>query len=48
VLTCIRIEAEAADDAGVHAVLVDRPGNAALDADARERFAVVQRLTDLP
>ncbi|KAF2688411.1 enolase-phosphatase E1 [Lentithecium fluviatile CBS 122367] len=41
-------EAEAADDAGVHAVLVDRPGNAALSADVRERFAIIQRLTDLP
>jgi enolase-phosphatase E1 len=44
----MQTEAEAADDAGVHAILVDRPGNAALSTEARERFAVVQRLTDLP
>lgn len=41
-------EAEAADAAGVHAVLVDRPGNAALSDETRARFAVIQQLTDLP
>lgn len=41
-------EAEAAKDAGVYSVLVDRPGNAALAAQDRERFPVIQQLTDLP
>ncbi|KAF1965890.1 2,3-diketo-5-methylthio-1-phosphopentane phosphatase [Bimuria novae-zelandiae CBS 107.79] len=41
-------EAEAAKDAGVYAVLVDRSGNAPLAEGDRERFAVIQRLTDLP
>ncbi|KAF1961114.1 HAD-like protein [Byssothecium circinans] len=41
-------EAEAAHAAGMYAVLVDRPGNAALSAEDRERFAVIERLTDLP
>ncbi|PVH99397.1 2,3-diketo-5-methylthio-1-phosphopentane phosphatase [Periconia macrospinosa] len=40
-------EAEAADQAGVYAVLVDRPGNAALTAEDRERFAVVTSLREL-
>ena len=47
-LTCRCTEAEAAKDAGVYSVLVDRPGNAALAAQDRERFPVIQQLTDLP
>jgi enolase-phosphatase E1 len=35
-------------EAGVYAVVVDRPGNAVLSEDDRARFAVVERLTDLP
>ncbi|KAJ4348641.1 enolase-phosphatase E1 [Didymosphaeria variabile] len=41
-------EAEAAKEAGVYALLVDRPGNAALAAQDRERFPVIQQLTELP
>ncbi|KAJ4289593.1 enolase-phosphatase E1 [Kalmusia sp. IMI 367209] len=41
-------EAEAAKDAGVYAILVDRPGNAPLSSEDRERFVVIQQLTDLP
>jgi enolase-phosphatase E1 len=47
-LTCRYTEAEAAKDAGVYALLVDRPGNAQLAEQDRERFPVIQRLTDLP
>ena len=47
-LTYNAAEAEAAKDAGVYAVLVDRPGNAPLGEADRERFVVVERLTDLP
>ncbi|OAG01635.1 2,3-diketo-5-methylthio-1-phosphopentane phosphatase [Paraphaeosphaeria sporulosa] len=41
-------EAEAAKDAGVYAVLVDRPGNAPLAEQDRQRFPVIKQLTDLP
>ncbi|KAF2443529.1 2,3-diketo-5-methylthio-1-phosphopentane phosphatase [Karstenula rhodostoma CBS 690.94] len=41
-------EAEAAKDAGVYTILVDRPGNAPLAEQDRERFPVIQQLTDLP
>ncbi|KAL1796085.1 hypothetical protein ACET3X_006309 [Alternaria dauci] len=41
-------EAEAAMEAGVYAVVVDRPGNAALEEEAREKFVVVERLDELP
>ena len=40
-------EAEAAQQAGVYAVVVDRPGNAALTTEDRERFAVVTSLCEL-
>ncbi|KAF2002527.1 2,3-diketo-5-methylthio-1-phosphopentane phosphatase [Amniculicola lignicola CBS 123094] len=40
-------EAIAATEAGVYTIIVDRPGNAPLSAESRERFAVVERLTDL-
>ncbi|KAF2250572.1 2,3-diketo-5-methylthio-1-phosphopentane phosphatase [Trematosphaeria pertusa] len=41
-------EAEAATDAGVLTILVDRPGNAPLSQESRARFPVIQKLTDLP
>ncbi|KAF2180242.1 2,3-diketo-5-methylthio-1-phosphopentane phosphatase [Zopfia rhizophila CBS 207.26] len=41
-------EAIAATEAGVYTMLVDRPGNAALSTETRERFAVIEKLTDLP
>ncbi|KAF2640862.1 hypothetical protein P280DRAFT_330482 [Massarina eburnea CBS 473.64] len=41
-------EAEAAHAADMYAVLVDRPGNAALSVEDRERFPVIERLTDIP
>ncbi|KAI4912125.1 uncharacterized protein J4E92_010170 [Alternaria infectoria] len=41
-------EAEAAMDAGVYAVVVDRPGNAPLSDESRETFAVVETLDALP
>ncbi|KAI4608336.1 hypothetical protein J4E83_009138 [Alternaria metachromatica] len=41
-------EAEAAMDAGVYAVVVDRPGNAPLEDESRERFAVIETLDALP
>jgi hypothetical protein len=47
-LTCRYTEAEAAKDAGVYALLVDRPGNAPLAEQDRERFPVIQQLTELP
>ena len=49
-LTCVcahLTEAEAAHEAGLHAVLVDRPGNAALSAQDKSRFAVIDSLTQL-
>ncbi|KAG9194970.1 enolase-phosphatase E1 [Alternaria panax] len=41
-------EAEAATEAGVYAIVVDRPGNAPLSDESREKFVVIERLTDLP
>jgi enolase-phosphatase E1 len=41
-------EAEAAHASGMYAVLVDRPGNAHLSDQARDAFAVVEALDDLP
>ncbi|KAF2826251.1 2,3-diketo-5-methylthio-1-phosphopentane phosphatase [Ophiobolus disseminans] len=41
-------EAEAATQANVYSVVVDRPGNALLSADSKATFAVIQKLTDLP
>ncbi|KAF2129014.1 2,3-diketo-5-methylthio-1-phosphopentane phosphatase [Dothidotthia symphoricarpi CBS 119687] len=41
-------EAEAATQAGVYTVVVDRPGNAPLSDDSRATFSVIQKLTDLP
>jgi enolase-phosphatase E1 len=32
----------------VHAIVVDRPGNAPLSAESKAQFAVIQKLTDLP
>jgi hypothetical protein len=42
------IEAEAATQANVYAVVVDRPGNAPLSDESKATFAVIQELTDLP
>ena len=41
-------EAEAATDANVYAVVVDRPGNAPLSDASKARFPVIEKLTDLP
>ncbi|EDU46597.1 hypothetical protein PTRG_03759 [Pyrenophora tritici-repentis Pt-1C-BFP] len=41
-------EAEAAMQAGVYTVVVDRPGNAPLDDEARGKYPVIEKLTDLP
>ncbi|USP80759.1 Enolase-phosphatase E1 [Curvularia clavata] len=41
-------EAEAATDASVYAVVVDRPGNAPLSDASKARFPVIEKLTDLP
>ncbi|ENI00322.1 hypothetical protein COCC4DRAFT_179035 [Bipolaris maydis ATCC 48331] len=41
-------EAEAAIEANVYAVVVDRPGNAPLSDATKARFPVIERLTDLP
>ncbi|KAH7392813.1 HAD-like domain-containing protein [Pyrenochaeta sp. MPI-SDFR-AT-0127] len=41
-------EAEAATQANVYAVVVDRPGNAPLSDESRSKFAVIHKLTDLP
>ena len=47
-LTLNTTEAEAATQANVYTVVVDRPGNAPLSAKAKAKFPVIQRLTDLP
>lgn len=41
-------EAVAAAEAGVYTIVVDRPGNAPLDEEARRRFHVIKDLTELP
>ncbi|KAF1943332.1 2,3-diketo-5-methylthio-1-phosphopentane phosphatase [Clathrospora elynae] len=41
-------EAEAAAEASVYAVVVDRPGNAPLSEESKAKFPVIQKLTDLP
>ncbi|KAJ4369974.1 enolase-phosphatase E1 [Neocucurbitaria cava] len=41
-------EAEAATEAGVYTVVVDRPGNAPLSNESKQRYPVIQKLTDLP
>ncbi|CAE7195236.1 hypothetical protein P3342_009832 [Pyrenophora teres f. teres] len=41
-------EAEAAMQAGVYTIVVDRPGNAPLDEEARGKYPVIEKLTDLP
>jgi enolase-phosphatase E1 len=41
-------EAEAATQAGVYAVVVDRPGNAPLSDEARETYTVITSLEELP
>lgn len=41
-------EAEAATDANVYAVVVDRPGNAPLSDASKATFPVIEKLTDLP
>ncbi|KAH7089548.1 HAD-like domain-containing protein [Paraphoma chrysanthemicola] len=41
-------EAEAATEANVYAVVVDRPGNAPLSDAAKSSFVVIDKLTDLP
>jgi len=35
-------------EAGVYAVVVDRPGNAPLSDESRETFAVIETLDALP
>jgi enolase-phosphatase E1 len=42
------IEADAATQANVYAVVVDRPGNAPLSEEAKDKFVVIEKLTDLP
>jgi enolase-phosphatase E1 len=41
-------EAEAAMQANVQSIVVDRPGNAPLSEESKARFHVIQQLTDLP
>ncbi|KAF2031618.1 2,3-diketo-5-methylthio-1-phosphopentane phosphatase [Setomelanomma holmii] len=41
-------EAEAATEANVYAIVVDRPGNAPLSDESKARFTVIEKLTDLP
>ncbi|RMZ67260.1 23-diketo-5-methylthio-1-phosphopentane phosphatase [Pyrenophora seminiperda CCB06] len=41
-------EADAATQADVYSVIVDRPGNAPLDEEARAKYAIIDKLTDLP
>jgi hypothetical protein len=41
-------EAEAAMEANVQSVVVDRPGNAPLSEESRAKYPVIQQLTDLP
>ncbi|KAF1844648.1 uncharacterized protein K460DRAFT_95652 [Cucurbitaria berberidis CBS 394.84] len=41
-------EAEAATQANVYTIVVDRPGNAPLSNESKQRFPVIQKLTDLP
>jgi hypothetical protein len=41
-------EAEAATEANVYAVVVDRPGNAPLSDESKAKFPVIQKLTDVP
>lgn len=41
-------EAEAATHANVYTVVVDRPGNAPLSDESKAKYAVIQKLTDLP
>jgi hypothetical protein len=41
-------EAEAATEANVYAVVVDRPGNAPLSDESKAKFPVIEKLTDLP
>lgn len=40
-------EVEAAIDAGMKALVVDRPGNAPLSAEDRQRFTVIETLDEL-
>jgi hypothetical protein len=42
------IEAEAATQANVYAIVVDRPGNAPLSDESKAKFHVIHELTDLP
>ena len=44
----VTTEAEAATEANVYAVIVDRPGNAPLSDESKAKFAVIDKLTDLP
>lgn len=41
-------EAQAATEANIYAIVVDRPGNAPLDDDSKATYPVIQSLTDLP
>jgi hypothetical protein len=41
-------EAEAATHANVYSIVVDRPGNAPLSDESKAKFAIIQKLTDLP
>ncbi|KNG45584.1 2,3-diketo-5-methylthio-1-phosphopentane phosphatase [Stemphylium lycopersici] len=41
-------EAEAASEANVYAIVVDRPGNAPLSDASKAKFPVIETLTDLP
>ncbi|OAL55602.1 2,3-diketo-5-methylthio-1-phosphopentane phosphatase [Pyrenochaeta sp. DS3sAY3a] len=41
-------EAEAATQANVYTVVVDRPGNAPLSDESTAKYVVIQQLTDLP
>ncbi|KAF2016536.1 2,3-diketo-5-methylthio-1-phosphopentane phosphatase [Aaosphaeria arxii CBS 175.79] len=41
-------EAVAATEAGVHTIVVDRPGNAPLSPESKSQFAVIESLADLP
>lgn len=46
-LTDVFAEAKAAKEAGLHVVLLDRPGNAELTEDERKEFPVIKTFSDL-
>lgn len=47
-LISIPTEAEAATQASLYAIVVDRPGNAPLSNEAKAIFPIIQQLDELP